>query len=89
MPGGAAARWRPTSSPRLEDGRLHAASLDVFEVEPLPRTSPLWTRPDVIVTPHMAAVSTGKALAGHVARQVERFERGEPLEHVVDRARGY
>ena len=73
----------------LADGRLHAASLDVFEREPLPADSPLWARPDVVVTPHMAAVSTGRALAGHVARQIERFEAGEPLEHVVDRARGY
>lgn len=73
----------------LRDGRLHAASLDVFEREPLPAASPLWELPNVVVTPHMAAVSSGRALAAHVARQIERFERGEPLEHVVDRARGY
>ena len=73
----------------LRDGRLHGASLDVFEREPLPKGSPLWDAPNTIITPHMAAVSTGRALAAHVARQIERFERGEPLEHVVDRGRGY
>ena len=73
----------------LKDGRLYGASLDVFGTEPLPESAPFWGLPNVVVTPHMAAVSSGRALAGHVARQIERFERGEPLEHVVDRARGY
>jgi len=73
----------------LEDGTLFGASLDVFETEPLPADSPLWGFENAVITPHMAAVSDPDALANHVATQIERFEKGQPLEYVVDRAQGY
>jgi len=73
----------------LEEGTLAGASLDVFPTEPLPRESPLWAHPNVVITPHNAAVSDPRALAENVLTQIERFERGLPLEHVVDRAAGY
>jgi glyoxylate/hydroxypyruvate reductase A len=73
----------------LDSGRLKGASLDVFEREPLPKDSRLWTHPAVYVSPHNAAVSTPEATAAFVAGEVEAHERGEPLRHVVDRRRGY
>lgn len=73
----------------LDDGTLAGASLDVFELEPLPAESPLWSHPKVFVTPHNAAQSDPRALASYVLGQIERFERGLPLENVVDRGRGY
>ncbi len=73
----------------LGDGRLHGASLDVFETEPLPADSPLWDMENLFITPHAAAISDPLALARHMARQIERFERGEALQHVVDRQKGY
>ena len=73
----------------LDDGTLKAATLDVFETEPLPADSPLWTHPRVTVTPHNAAVSEPDATARYIVDQIRRFERGEPLPNVVDRARGY
>ena len=73
----------------LGDGTLKAATLDVFETEPLPANSPLWTHPAVIVTPHNAAVSEPEATARYVVDQIRRFERGEPLQNVADPARGY
>ena len=73
----------------LNDGTLHAASLDVFEQEPLPLESPLWDMDKVFVTPHAAAASDVRALVRHVERQIARVERGEPLEHLVDRSAGY
>ncbi|WP_064681546.1 2-hydroxyacid dehydrogenase [Rhizobium bangladeshense] len=73
----------------IRDGILGGASLDVFEVEPLPSDSPLWDMENVFITPHDAAVSEENALFRHVETQIARFERGEPLEFVVDRAAGY
>jgi glyoxylate/hydroxypyruvate reductase A len=73
----------------LDDGTLTGASLDVFEQEPLPADSPLWTHPKLFITPHNAAQSDPKALTKYVLGQIERFERGLPLKNVVDRKRGY
>jgi glyoxylate/hydroxypyruvate reductase A len=73
----------------LDAGELLAATLDVFEAEPLPPESPLWTHPRVTVTPHVAADSEPEAICAYVYRQIQRFEKGEPLENLVDRARGY
>jgi len=73
----------------LADGTLKAASLDVFEKEPLDTDSPLWTMPNVIITPHAAAASDVRALFHHVERQIARLETGQPLEYVVDRKTGY
>ena len=73
----------------LDDGTLKAATLDVFETEPLPPDSPLWTHPAVTVTPHNAAVSDAEAISAYVADQIRRFEAGEPFANVVERGLGY
>ncbi|MEL6372845.1 MAG: glyoxylate/hydroxypyruvate reductase A [Pseudomonadota bacterium] len=73
----------------LQDGTLYAASLDVFENEPLPSASPLWAHERVVITPHCAAESDPNAIAAYTLRQIAAFEAGEPLDHLVDRTRGY
>ena len=73
----------------LDEGVLRAATLDVFEHEPLPQTSPLWHHPAVTVTPHSAAVSDTVATVDYIARQIEAHEGGAPLANTVDRARHY
>ena len=73
----------------LESGALKGASLDVFETEPLPPTSPLWAFPNVYISPHNSAISAPDAIARYIAGQIEAFERGEALRNVVDRSRGY
>jgi glyoxylate/hydroxypyruvate reductase A len=73
----------------LNSGALKGASLDVFEREPLPRDSRLWSHPAVYISPHNAAISSPQAIAALVAPQIEADERGEPLAHLVHRRRGY
>ena len=73
----------------LDTGVLKGASLDVFETEPLPPTSPLWARDDVFVSPHNAAISAPDAIARYIAEQIVRHEQGGDLRNLVDRERGY
>lgn len=73
----------------LEDGTLKEASLDVFEVEPLPKTSPLWSHPKVFVTPHAGATSDPNFLVPPMLAQMDAHDRGEALRELVDRQAGY
>lgn len=73
----------------LNDGTLRAATLDVFETEPLPPSSRLWSHPAVTVTPHNSAMSDPDAIASAIAAQIRRSEAGGSLENVVDPLRGY
>jgi glyoxylate/hydroxypyruvate reductase len=73
----------------LDQGWLAGASLDVFPTEPLRQESPLWSHPNVIITPHNAAASVPRTLVQNVLAQIERFEAGHRLENVIDRNIGY
>lgn len=73
----------------LQDGTLGAASLDVFEVEPLPQDSPLWDIENCYVTPHIAAISDEKSGVRYFSQILRDHLIGKPLINVVDRDRGY
>lgn len=73
----------------LADGTLKGASLDVFEQEPLPGDSPLWQAQNLVITPHVAAVSDPVSTMRAIVRQIDAYERGEPLQNVVRPDRGY
>jgi hypothetical protein len=73
----------------LDEGALAAATLDVFPHEPLPPQSALWSHPRVTITPHNAGDISPRLFAPNVIAQLDRFERGLPLDNLVDRKRGY
>ncbi len=73
----------------LADGHLGGATLDVFMKEPLPPESPLWTMPNVLITPHLASITVPEDAARDVAESIRRIARGEPPLHAVDPYRGY
>jgi phosphoglycerate dehydrogenase-like enzyme len=75
----------------LKEKRIGGTALDVFETEPLPAASPLWSFGNAILTPHVSSSSPRvreRSLA-LVAENVRRFKSGEPLLNVVDRTIGY
>ncbi len=73
----------------LNEGTLKGASLDVFEEEPLPADSPLWSHPGLFLTPHVAAESSPLAINDYILDQLRGYELGEALSNVVNAARGY
>ena len=74
---------------RSLDDHLGGATLDVFDIEPLPKDHPFWGHPKVTVTPHVASVTRTETASKAVVTQIARMERGEPPLHRVDRRRGY
>jgi len=73
----------------LNAGLLRHATMDVYDVEPLPPDDPYWTHPRVTVTPHIASVTRPETASRAIIAQIARHQRGKPFLHVVDRARGY
>ncbi|SHG94087.1 glyoxylate/hydroxypyruvate reductase A [Cognatiyoonia sediminum] len=73
----------------LDRGQVAHATLDVFDVEPLPKDHPFWSHPNVTVTPHIASTTRADTASQVIAQQIKRGERGEPFLHVVDRQAGY
>ena len=71
----------------LEAGTIRGAALDVFEIEPLPSDHPLWTMPNVIITPHCAGA--GPYLDDRrtelFVENCIRFNEGKEMENVVDK----
>jgi phosphoglycerate dehydrogenase-like enzyme len=75
----------------LRSGRIAAASLDVFEQEPLPAGHPFWQLDNVHVSAHMSGDVVGwrDALADQFLANLDRFIAGEPLANLVDKTLGY
>ncbi|WP_425058077.1 Glyoxylate/hydroxypyruvate reductase A [Sporomusa carbonis] len=75
----------------LEQKLIQGAGLDVFVAEPLPETSPLWDMPNVIITPHMAALSPvylDRAIK-LFSDNLTRFVQGREMINLIDKIKGY
>lgn len=75
----------------LNGGTIAGAYLDVFEVEPLPPSSPLWTMDNVFITPHCAdnVADTWDATVNNYLERLVPFIEGKPLPHPVSKQKGY
>jgi len=75
----------------LEDGKIAGAGLDVVDPEPLPEGHPLWSAPNVVITPHIAASSDRNAerVAIVVREIIRRYAAGERVYSIVNVDKGY
>ncbi|MDF2634667.1 MAG: Glyoxylate reductase [Pelosinus sp.] len=75
----------------LQQGLIKGACLDVFDEEPLPESSPLWDMPNVIITPHVAALSPSyldRAIK-LFADNLSRFQQNKEMLNIIDKIKGY
>ncbi|KRP60640.1 2-hydroxyacid dehydrogenase [Pseudomonas orientalis] len=73
----------------LGSGQLSGAVLDVLQQEPAPQAHPFWDHPQIVLTPHIAAMTQPASAFGVLLENIRRFERGEPMEGEIDRHKGY
>ncbi|MDZ5473294.1 D-2-hydroxyacid dehydrogenase [Bacillus sp. 31A1R] len=73
----------------LNEGHIRFAVLDVFEKEPLPEENPLWSHPNVQITPHISAVTTPDEGVECFLETLKNVEEDKPLVNRVDPVKGY
>ncbi len=75
----------------LAEGRIRGAGLDVYHQEPLPPDHPLWKLPNVLLTPHVSAVTGGfwRRQTDLIVENLRRFFSGETLLNLVDKEAGF
>jgi len=73
----------------IDSGHLAGATLDVFQTEPLPKESPLWSHRKITVTPHIAAMTDPRVAGRYVADRIARHMKDGTLDNLVDFTLGY
>ncbi|MDT0641511.1 glyoxylate/hydroxypyruvate reductase A [Zunongwangia sp. F363] len=68
---------------------LSGAALDVFKEEPLPERHPFWENPDILITPHIASVTSAESVVPQIIENYEHMKEEELLKNVVERKKGY
>jgi phosphoglycerate dehydrogenase-like enzyme len=74
-------------SDALRSGLISGAAVDVTDPEPLPESHPLWTSPNVFITPHISWQSKTviDRVAGILLDNLERYHKGEPLLNLIQK----
>jgi glyoxylate/hydroxypyruvate reductase A len=73
----------------IQEGQIAAATLDVFEQEPLPPQHPFWREPRISITPHISAVTVDVDTVEQIRNKIYALEQGLSVNGVVDRSKGY
>jgi len=73
----------------LASEQLSGAALDVFSQEPLPAEHPFWQQPNILLTPHVSAVTSVDTACEQIAANYRAMQQGQPLNNVVDVKLGY
>ncbi|NRA62101.1 MAG: glyoxylate/hydroxypyruvate reductase A [Psychrobium sp.] len=73
----------------LDDGQLSGAALDVFTTEPLPTEHLFWQQPNILLTPHISAVTNIDSACGQIADNYLRIKLGKTLCNQIDQSLGY
>ncbi|WP_172149399.1 2-hydroxyacid dehydrogenase [Pseudomonas tumuqii] len=73
----------------LASGQLSAAVLDVLQQEPAAPDQPFWHHPQILLTPHIAAMTQPESAFGVLLENIRRHQRGEPMLGQIDRKQGY
>lgn len=73
----------------LSSGQLSAAVLDVLQQEPAAPDHPFWHHPQIVLTPHIAAMTQPESAFGVLLENIRRHQRGESMLGQVDRERSY
>lgn len=73
----------------LGSGHLSGVVLDVLQEEPAAADHPFWSHPQIVLTPHIAAMTQPESAFGVLLENIRRFERGEEMVGAVDRSLGY
>lgn len=73
----------------IDSGHLAGATLDVFRVEPLPKSHAFWSHPKITLTPHTSARTLRSESIAQIARKIAALQKGQAVAGTVDTGRGY